>query len=99
MSKKNTKKGARSRRNPAKNYAGEVSQLAKEGNRVTVQLSLPIAEILAGVHGAVEEMAGEAGLLIMQSLIDEEVEQRAGQRYKHDSQREAIVTDRAIRST
>ena len=90
MSKKTTKRGSRSRRNPAKDYKGEVSQLANDGNRVTMQLSLPIAELLAGVHGAVEEMAGEAGLLIMQSLIEEEVEQRAGQRYKHDPQREAM---------
>ncbi len=90
MSKKNTKKGSRSRRKPAKEYEREVSRVASDGKRVTVQLSLPIAEILAGVHGAVEEMAGEAGLLIMQSLIEEEVEQRAGERYKHDTDREAM---------
>lgn len=90
MSKKNTKKGSRSRRKPARAREGEVSRVDGDGQRVTVQLSLPIAEILAGVHGAVEEMAGEAGLLIMQSLIEEEVEQRAGQRYKHDPQRQAM---------
>ena len=90
MSKKTTKKGTRSRRKPARNREGEVSRAHSDGERVTVQLSLPIAEILAGVHGAVEEMAGEAGLLIMQSLVEEEVEQRAGQRYKHDRQREAM---------
>ncbi len=90
MSKKNTKKGSRSRRKPARDREGEVSRVDGDGQRVTVQLSLPIAEILAGVHGAVEEMAGEAGLLIMQSLIEEEVEQRAGQRYKHDPQRQAM---------
>ena len=89
MSKKNTKTSSRSRRNRAKDRERKVSPVTSEGKRVSVQLSLPIAEILAGVHGAVEEMAGEAGLLIMQSLIEEEVEQRAGQRYKHNPAREA----------
>ncbi len=45
MSKKNTKKGSRSRRKPARDREGEVSRVDGDGQRVTVQLSLPIAEI------------------------------------------------------
>ena len=59
-------------------------------NATTVQLTLPIKELLAGVSGAIESLAGEAGLLIMKSLIDEEVEQLAGQRCKHDQGDNAV---------
>ncbi len=89
MSKKYAKKTRRSRRKPAENLDEQVSQVEIDGEKA-VQLSLPISEILAGIHGAVESVAGRAGLLIMKSLIDEEVEQLAGQERKHDSVSGAI---------
>ena len=55
-----------------------------------LQLALPIPQLLAATHGAVEALAGEAGLLVIKALIDEEVEQLAGRRYKHDPQREGV---------
>jgi len=54
-----------------------------------LQLSLPIPQLLAAAHGAVEMIAGEAGLLIIKALIDEEVEQVVGGRYEHDDARGA----------
>ncbi len=86
MPKKTTKTKTRSRRKSVE-LGGRVDQLNEtEG---TVQLSLPIAEILAGVSDAVERVTGEAGILIMKALIDEEVEQLAGERYTHDEERQA----------
>ena len=88
MSKNYAKRRTRSRRKSVKDLGGQVRELDTEG--ATVQLSLPIKEILAGVHGAVREVCGTAGLLIMQALIDEEVEQQAGTKYKHDSDQGAV---------
>ncbi|HID67576.1 MAG TPA: IS256 family transposase, partial [Roseibacterium sp.] len=59
---------------------------SKEGE---IHLSFQLPQIMAAMHGAVESLAGEAGLLIMKALIDEEVEQRAGPRYEHAEDREA----------
>ncbi len=88
MSRKYAKRRCRSRRKSAKDLDGQVRELDTEG--ATVQLSLPINEILAGVHGAVREVCGTAGLLIMQALIDDEVEQKAGTKYKHDDDQGAV---------
>jgi transposase-like protein len=85
---KYAKKTRRSRRKQAE-PTGEVRELDTAKGSVTMQLPLPLAEILAGVHGAVEEVAGQAGLLIMQALIEDEVERLAGPRYMHDPSREA----------
>jgi len=69
---------------PASGWEGE------RNDGPTVQLTLHINDPLAGVSGAIESLAGEAGLLIMKSLIDEEVEQLAGQRSKHDQGDKAV---------
>ena len=90
MSKGTAKSGTRSRRKPAKQLKGQVRRVDGGENATTVQLTLPIKELLAGVSGAIESLAGEAGLLIMKSLIDEEVEQLAGQRCKHDQGDKAV---------
>ena len=55
-----------------------------------VQLALPIPQLLAATHGAIEALAGEAGLLVIKAMIDEEVEQLAGRRYEHDPERGAV---------
>ena len=54
MSKNYAKRRTRSRRKSLKDLGGQVRELDTEG--ATVQLSLPINEILAGVHGAVREV-------------------------------------------
>src|SRR4030042_1106789 len=69
------------------------------GNAVTVevadgkacfQIMLPFSEALFDVAKAIEQTASDAGLLLMKSLIDEEVEQLAGSRYHHDPHRQAF---------
>ncbi len=84
--KKYRKKKSRSRRKSPRSPHGRV---VSTGNG-EVQLALPIPQLLAAAHGAIEALAGEAGLLIMKALIDEEVEQIAGKRYAHDGEREAV---------
>lgn len=56
----------------------------------TVQLTLPVAEILAGLHGAIEETATRAGVLIMRTLLEEEVERLAGEKHKHNPDRQGL---------
>lgn len=85
MSKKYSKKTNRSSRKVWE-PRGRVDAMDAE----TVQLSLPIAEVLAGVQDALEQVIGEAGLLIIRSLLEEEAEQRAGKRYSRDSQQRAM---------
>lgn len=80
------KKTQRSRRKSPVEFRGQV--LGRDG--ASVQLSLPITEILAGVEDAVEALAAEAGLLVMRTLIEEEVEQHTGRRYQHCPDRRAV---------
>jgi len=56
----------------------------------TVQLTLPVPEILAGLHGAIEETATRAGVLIMRTLLEEEVERLAGEKHKHNPDRQGL---------
>jgi putative transposase len=76
-------KATRSRRNASSARSGRVVGVA-DGE---VQLSLPMPKLLAATHGAIESLAGEAGLLVMKALIDEEIEQLAGRRYEHEDSR------------
>ena len=46
------------------------------------------------VQDAVESVGGQAGQLIMQALIADEVEHLAGKRYGHDAARGAVRWDR-----
>lgn len=80
MVQRYVKKTSRSRRKSPVQFRGRIVG-RKEG---LVQLELPISEILAGVRDAIEAVAGEAGLLVIKALIDEEAEQVAGPRYQHD---------------
>jgi putative transposase len=54
------------------------------------QMVLPMNEALFDVASAIEKTASEAGLLMMKSLIDEEVEQLTGDRYRHLPDRQAV---------
>jgi len=85
MAQRYQKKTQRSRRKSPAAFRGQI--LGRDG--ASVQLRLPIPEILAGVQDAVEALAAEAGLLVMNALIEEEVEQRAGARYQHLPERQA----------
>jgi len=69
-----------------KKSTGKKDQEALE--TVTVELPLPIAEILAGVEVEIEELAGRAGMLIIEYAMASEVDRRAGRRYAHMLDRE-----------
>ena len=58
--------------------------------KVAFQMVLPMSEMLFDVANAIEQTASQAGLLMMKALIDEEVEQLAGSRYQHLSDRKAV---------
>jgi hypothetical protein len=57
--------------------------------QASFQMVLPLSPLLAEVAGAIEQTASQAGLLMMKALIDEEVEQIAGSRYRHQTDRQA----------
>ena len=56
--------------------------------RVTVDLPVSMAEVIGGVSAEIERLAGEAGLLIMQSVMNAEVESLAGPKGRHDPDRQ-----------
>ncbi len=85
MAKKYRKKTRRSRRRAPKLENRCEAKVTESG----VQLMLPIAEILAGVQDSLESLAGHAGLLIMNALLEDEVDQLVGERYTHDHERAA----------
>ncbi len=58
--------------------------------KASFQMVLPMGEALFDVASAIERTASEAGLLLMRALIDEEVEQLAGNRYRHDPNRQTL---------
>jgi putative transposase len=86
--KKYAKRTNRSRRNPPMRE-GEGS-VDSSSAVPTVQLTLPVPEILAGLHGAIEETATRAGVLIMRTLLEEEVERLAGEKHKHNPDRQGL---------
>ena len=57
--------------------------------RVSIELPLSVAEIIEGVGHEAEQLAGEAGLLIMRAVMDAEVASLAGPKGKHDPDRSA----------
>ncbi len=85
MARKYTKKTRRSRRRAPKVENPCASKVTDSG----VELMLPIPEILAGVQDSLETLAGHAGLLIVNALLEDEVDQLVGDRYAHNSERAA----------
>lgn len=72
------------------NLDGKTVTVEVADGKACFQMVLPMSEALFDVARAIEQTASEAGLLLMKSLIDEEVEQIAGSRYRHDSDRRAV---------
>lgn len=56
---------------------------------VQVDLPVSVAEIIAGVSDDIEQLSGQAGLLIMQAVMAAEVEALAGPKGRHDPDRQA----------
>ena len=86
---KSARKGSRSRRKASRRPKGTVAAVDADSAEPSVQLRLPITDILFGVRQSVEQLSIDAGLLVMNALIEEEVERRAGPKGKHDPSREA----------
>ncbi len=91
MSKSYSKRAKKSSRCTARS-SGEARMIDAAdvlSGRVTVELPVSMAEIIGGVSAEIERLAGEAGLLIMQSVMNAEVESLAGPKGRHDPQRQA----------
>ena len=86
---KNVRKGSRSRRKTERKPRGRVVSLDIDSSKPSVQLELPIAEIVAGLQDSVQQFAIDAGLLVMNGLIEDELEKRVGKKGKHDPDRQA----------
>lgn len=82
MSKKYTKKTSRSRRKQH-DLSCDAVKVELADRRATIQMILPMEELMNELTLAIENMASQVGLLLMKGLIDQEVEQIAGQRYAH----------------
>jgi len=85
MSQRYIKRTQRSRRKSPARILGQVSSI---GNG-SIQLSLPLPELLSDIGQEVERVAFDAGLLVMKALLDDEVQQLAGERYRHQPDRQA----------
>ena len=48
------------------------------GQELLVRVPLPMAEVWAEMQAKVEELAGQAGLQILQAILEEEVRRRVG---------------------
>lgn len=88
MGKSYQRKTNRSRRKMHSLSNGSVQVETADG-QARFQMVLPMNLLLFDVASAIEQTASEAGLMMMKALIDEEVEQIAGQRYTHQKQRQA----------
>lgn len=82
MSKKYSKAPSQS-----KTFADSLSTPAVSGDHL--QLSLPIAEILAAGRENLEAAIGQIGLLVMHGLIQDEVTQLVGERHERSEDRAA----------
>ena len=88
MGKSYQRKTRRSRRKVQSFQNQSVTVDLAEG-KASFQMVLPMNPLLLDVAGAIEQTASQAGLLMMKALVDEEVEQIAGQRYTHQTDRQA----------
>ncbi len=88
MGKSYQRKTRRSKRKIESLPEGTVRVETTDG-QARFQMVLPMNLLLFDVAAAIEQTASQAGLLMMKALIDEEVEQVAGPRYAHQSDRKA----------
>jgi putative transposase len=88
MGKSYQRKTRRSRRK-VQNFESHTVTVDMGEGKASFQMVLPMSPLLLDVAGAIEQTASQAGLLMMKALIDEEVEQIAGSRYTHQTDRQA----------
>ena len=84
---------ARKYRKDAKKASRKGSEIVDRSealaDRVQIELPVSLAEIIEGVSDDIEQLSGEAGLLIMHAVMQGEVEALAGPKGKHDPDRKA----------
>jgi hypothetical protein len=66
---------------------GKIREI-REG-QVTIEVPLPIAEVLSGTTGIIEELGREIGLMVISAVIESEAEQKAGKKHARNPGREA----------
>jgi len=88
MGKSYQRKTRRSRRK-VQNFESHTVTVDMGEGKASFQMVLPMSPLLLDVAGALAQTASQAGLLMMKALIDEEVEQIAGSRYTHQTDRQA----------
>lgn len=66
---------------------GKVREI-REG-QITLELPLPIAQVLTGIPDVVEELSQEVGLMLISAVIESECEKKAGKKNARDPQRVA----------
>jgi len=69
---------------------GQAVTVGLADGKAAFQMILPMSEMLFDVAKAIEQSTSQVGLLIIRTLVDEEVEQLAGRRYEHNLQRQAV---------
>ena len=79
---KHARTTTRSRRNAPKAQADASASIEHQPEGSTIQLVLPMAPALHLRH-CLDEVLVQAGILIVQAYLQDEVEQRAGPRYAH----------------
>jgi len=75
-------------RKMSKKANGKIREIRDE--QVVLELPLPIAEVLAGIPEAVEELSHEVGLMLVMSVIKSECEKIAGIKDAKNPQRKAF---------
>lgn len=88
MGKSYQRKTRRSRRK-VQDFQNQTVTVDVAGGKASFQMVLPLDPLLLDVAEAIEQTASQAGLLLMKALIEDEVEQIAGQRYTHQTERAA----------
>jgi transposase-like protein len=88
MGKSYQRKTRRSRRK-VQDFRNQTVTVDVAGGKASFQMVLPLDPLLLDVAEAIEQTASQAGLLMMKALIDDEVEQIAGARYAHQTERQA----------
>lgn len=81
--KKNTRRSRRKSPKPLDKSAAVID----DGS---IQLTLPLPELLVGVRDAIEKLAVNSGLLVMNALMQGEVEEHAGKERSRSEDRTAV---------
>lgn len=81
--------GSRRTRGSSDGEVQIVERADRTAGNVAVELPVSLAAAVAGVSDQIEQLAGQAGILIMQAVRDAEVEQLAGPKGRHEPQRSA----------